>query len=161
MSASPPRPRPRWAATRPRAGPPRDAIKVCEDALALQAVGCFAIVFEAVPAAVTEAIVGKLEVPVIGIGAGPATAGQVLVFHDLLGITTGRMAKFVKRYADVHERVVRGVGQVRGRVRSRHFPEPDHVYGVEPAELDELRRLPRPGEPDLPRRLGTGSRSRS
>jgi 3-methyl-2-oxobutanoate hydroxymethyltransferase len=118
----------------------RDAIKVCEDALALQAVGCFAIVFEAVPAAVTEAIVEKLEVPTIGIGAGPATAGQVLVFHDLLGITTGRMAKFVKRYADVHDEMVRGVGQYVDEVRSRHFPEPDHVYGVEPAELDELRR---------------------
>jgi len=118
----------------------RDAIKVCEDALALQAVGCFAIVFEAVPAAVTEAIVEKLEVPTIGIGAGPATAGQVLVFHDLLGITTGRMAKFVKRYADVHDEMVRGVSRYVDEVRSRHFPEPDHVYGVEPAELDELRR---------------------
>ena len=78
------------------------AIQLCEDALALQSVGCFAIVFEAVPAAITEAIVEKLDIPTIGIGAGPATAGQVLVFHDLLGITTGRMAKFVKRYADIH-----------------------------------------------------------
>jgi 3-methyl-2-oxobutanoate hydroxymethyltransferase len=118
----------------------RDAIKVCEDALALQAVGCFAIVFEAVPAAVTEAIVEKLEVPVIGIGAGPATAGQVLVFHDLLGITTGRMAKFVKQYADIHETMVAAVESYAGEVRSRHFPEPDHVYSVEPAELDEFRR---------------------
>src|SRR6266487_2764410 len=59
----------------------QSAIRLCEDALALQAVGCFAIVFEAVPAAITEAIVEKLEVPTIGIGAGPATAGQVLVFH--------------------------------------------------------------------------------
>ena len=59
---------------------------------------------------------------------------------DLLGITTGRMAKFVKRYADVHGEMVRGVGQYVDEVRSRHFPEPDHVYGVEPAELDELRR---------------------
>jgi len=116
------------------------AIKLSEDALALQAVGCFAIVFEAVPAAVTEAIVEKLEVPTIGIGAGPATSGQVLVFHDLLGITTGRMAKFVKRYADIHDQMVAGVGRYVEEVRSRHFPEPDHVYGVEPAELDELRR---------------------
>jgi 3-methyl-2-oxobutanoate hydroxymethyltransferase len=116
------------------------AIKLCEDALALQAVGCFAIVFEAVPAAITEAIVEKLEVPTIGIGAGPATAGQVLVFHDLLGITTGRMAKFVKRYADLHEEMVGAVGRYGEEVRSRHFPEPDHVYGVEPAELAEFRR---------------------
>ncbi len=118
----------------------QSAIQLCEDALALQAVGCFAIVFEAVPAAVTEAIVEKLEIPTIGIGAGPATAGQVLVFHDLLGITTGRMAKFVKRYADVHGEMVDGVSRYVDEVRSRHFPEPDHVYGVEPAELAELRR---------------------
>src|SRR3954449_3349970 len=116
------------------------AIQLCEDALALQSVGCFAIVFEAVPAAVTEAIVEKLEIPSIGIGAGPATSGQVLVFHDLLGITTGRMAKFVKRYADIHSEMVGGVRQYVDEVRSRHFPEPDHVYGVEPAELAELRR---------------------
>lgn len=116
------------------------AIKLLEDALALQSVGCFAIVFEAVPAAIAEAIVEKLEVPTIGIGAGPATAGQVLVFHDLLGITTGRMAKFVKRYADVNEAMVEGVRRYAEDVRSRRFPEPDHVYGVEPAELAEFRR---------------------
>ncbi|HYP56346.1 MAG TPA: 3-methyl-2-oxobutanoate hydroxymethyltransferase [Solirubrobacterales bacterium] len=116
------------------------AVKLLEDALALQSVGCFAIVFEAVPAAITEAIVEKLEVPTIGIGAGPATAGQVLVFHDLLGITTGRMAKFVKRYADVNAEMVGGVRRYAEEVRSRRFPEPDHVYGVEPAELAEFRR---------------------
>ncbi len=116
------------------------AIKLCEDALALQSVGCFAIVFEAVPAAVTEAIVERLEVPVIGIGAGPSTAGQVLVFHDLLGITTGRTPKFVKRYADVHGEMVNGVRGYVEEVRSQHFPEAGHVYSVEPAELAELRR---------------------
>ena len=117
----------------------QDAIRLCEEALALQSVGCFAIVFEAVPAAVTEAIVEKLEVPAIGIGAGPATAGQVLVFHDLLGITTGRTAKFVKRYAEVHDVMVDGVRRYTDEVRARHFPEADHVYGVEPAELEQLR----------------------
>ncbi|MEX2108081.1 MAG: 3-methyl-2-oxobutanoate hydroxymethyltransferase [Solirubrobacterales bacterium] len=116
------------------------AIKLCEDALALQSVGCFAIVFEAVPAAITEAIVARLEVPVIGIGAGLAPAGQVLVYHDLLGITTGRTPKFVKRYAEVYEEMVGGVGQYVEEVRARRFPESDHVYGVEPAELEEFRR---------------------
>jgi 3-methyl-2-oxobutanoate hydroxymethyltransferase len=116
------------------------AIKLCEDALALQSVGCFAIVFEAVPAAVTEAIVERLDVPTIGIGAGPSTAGQVLVFHDLLGITTGHTAKFVKRYAEVHETMVGGVRAYAEEVRSGHFPEPEHVYSVEPAELNELQR---------------------
>jgi 3-methyl-2-oxobutanoate hydroxymethyltransferase len=118
----------------------QSAIQLCEDALALQSVGCFAIVFEAVPAAITEAIVDKLEVPTIGIGAGPSTSGQVLVFHDLLGITTGRMAKFVKRYANIHEEMVDAVSRYGDEVRSRHFPEPDHVYSVEPVELDEFRR---------------------
>jgi 3-methyl-2-oxobutanoate hydroxymethyltransferase len=117
----------------------QSAIRLSEEALALEAAGCFAIVFEAVPAAVTEAIVGKLEVPTIGIGAGPATSGQVLVFHDLLGITTGRMAKFVKQYADIHAEMVKGMTQYVKEVRTRHFPEPDHVYGVEPAELTVLR----------------------
>ncbi|MFI5028808.1 MAG: 3-methyl-2-oxobutanoate hydroxymethyltransferase [Solirubrobacterales bacterium] len=118
----------------------QSAIKLFEDALALQSVGCFAIVFEAVPAAVTEAIVEKLEIPTIGIGAGPATAGQVLVYHDLLGITTGRTAKFVKRYAEIHAAMVGGVSRYAEEVRSHRFPEADHVYGVEPAELAELRR---------------------
>jgi len=116
------------------------AIQLLEDTLALQSVGCFAIVFEAVPAAIAEAIVEKLEVPAIGIGAGPATAGQVLVYHDLLGITTGRSPKFVKRYAEIHAAMVEGVGRYAEEVRSRRFPEPDHVYGVEPAELQEFRR---------------------
>jgi 3-methyl-2-oxobutanoate hydroxymethyltransferase len=116
------------------------AIHLCEDALALQSVGCFAIVFEAVPAAIAEAIAEKLEIPTIGIGAGPATAGQVLVFHDLLGITTGRTPKFVKRYADIHGEMVDGVRRYVEEVRTHHFPEPDHVYGVEPAELSEFRR---------------------
>jgi 3-methyl-2-oxobutanoate hydroxymethyltransferase len=116
------------------------AIRLYEDALALQAAGCFSIVIEAVPAAITEAVVEKLEIPTIGIGAGPSTAGQVLVFHDLLGITTGHVAKFVKRYADVHDSMVTAVSQYGDEVRSGHFPEPDHVYSVEPAELAEFRR---------------------
>ena len=118
----------------------QSAIKLSEEALALEAAGCFAIVFEAVPTAVTEAIVERLEVPVIGIGAGPAADGQVLVFHDLLGITTGRMAKFVKQYADIHNQMVAGMNQYVSEVRTAHFPEPDHVYGIEPAELAEFRR---------------------
>jgi 3-methyl-2-oxobutanoate hydroxymethyltransferase len=116
------------------------AIQLLEDALALQSVGCFAIVFEAVPAAIAEAIVEKLEIPAIGIGAGPATAGQVLVYHDLLGITTGRTAKFVKRYAEIHAAMVEGVGRYAEEVRSHRFPEPDHVYAIEPAQLQEFRR---------------------
>jgi 3-methyl-2-oxobutanoate hydroxymethyltransferase len=128
------------------------AVQLLEDALALQSVGCFAIVFEAVPAAITEAIVEKLEIPAIGIGAGPATAGQVLVYHDLLGITTGRTAKFVKRYAEIHAAMVEGVSRYTEEVRTHHFPEADHVYGIEPSELQEFRRY-------LEQKDGLGSRA--
>jgi 3-methyl-2-oxobutanoate hydroxymethyltransferase len=116
------------------------ASKVAEDALALQSVGCFAIVFEAVPAAVAEAMATRLEVPVIGIGAGAATAGQVLVFHDLLGITTGHMAKFVKRYESIHDRMVEGLRAYAQDVRDRSFPGPEHVYAMDPEELAEFHR---------------------
>jgi len=116
------------------------AAKLAEDALALQAVGCFAIVFEAVPAAVTEAVVERLEVPTIGIGAGPATAGQVLVWHDLLGIHRGHTPRFVKRYAELGAAMVDGLSRYAAEVRDGRFPGPEHVYSIEPAELVELRR---------------------
>lgn len=116
------------------------AAKVAEEALALQAVGCFALVFEALPAAVTEALMGRLEIPVIGIGAGPMTDGQVLVFHDLLGIYEGKAPKFVKRYANLRRQMVDGVQRYAADVRARKFPAAEHIYGIEPAELDELRR---------------------
>lgn len=116
------------------------AVKLMEEVLALQSVGCFAVVIEAVPAEIAAAIAARVEVPTIGIGAGPATSGQVLVFHDLLGITTGHMAKFVKRYADVHETMVEAVSNYRDEVRAGTFPGPEHVYAVDQAELEEFHR---------------------
>jgi 3-methyl-2-oxobutanoate hydroxymethyltransferase len=116
------------------------AAKLAEDALALQSVGCFAIVFEAVPAAVTEAVVERLEVPTIGIGAGPATAGQVLVWHDLLGIHRGHTPRFVRRYAELGTAMVDGVREYAEDVRAGRFPGAEHVYAVEPGELAELNR---------------------
>jgi 3-methyl-2-oxobutanoate hydroxymethyltransferase len=113
---------------------------VAEEALALQAAGCFAIVFEAVPAAITEALMPRLEAPVIGIGAGPATDGQVLVFHDLLGIHQGHTPKFVKRYAEIGDGMVAGVRAYAEDVRSRRFPDPEHTYSVDPDELAEFKR---------------------
>jgi len=111
------------------------AAQIAEDAFALQAVGCFAIVFEAVPAAVTEAIMPRMEVPVIGIGAGAATDGQVLVFHDLLGIHTGHTARFVKRYAAVRDAMVAGMSSYVADVRGRRFPDESHTYSIDPEEL--------------------------
>jgi len=111
------------------------ASQIAEDAFALQAVGCFAIVFEAVPAAVCEAIMPSMDVPVIGIGAGSSTDGQVLVFHDLLGIHTGHTARFVKRYAAIHREMVDGVGAYVADVRARRFPDESHAYSIDPEEL--------------------------
>ncbi|HEX3563103.1 MAG TPA: 3-methyl-2-oxobutanoate hydroxymethyltransferase [Solirubrobacterales bacterium] len=117
------------------------AAKLCEEALALQAVGCFAIVFEAVPSAVTEALMPKLDIPVIGIGAGPATDGQVLVLHDLLGVYAGHKPKFVKSFADVRGESLKGVRAYTEEVRARTFPnEEQHTYSIPQEELEELAR---------------------
>jgi 3-methyl-2-oxobutanoate hydroxymethyltransferase len=115
------------------------AVQVARDALALEAAGCFSIVFEAIPAAVAEELTARLEVPVIGIGAGPATDGQVLVFHDLLGIYDGHVPRFAKRYAEVKAEMVAGVAEYAAEVRSRAFPAPEHTYSIDETELESLR----------------------
>jgi 3-methyl-2-oxobutanoate hydroxymethyltransferase len=115
------------------------ALEVARDALALQEAGCFSIVFEAIPAAVAEELVPKLDVPVIGIGAGPATDGQVLVFHDLLGIYDGHVARFVKRYGEVKAQMVAGLAEYAEDVRRRAFPGPEHTYTIDEEELEHFR----------------------
>jgi 3-methyl-2-oxobutanoate hydroxymethyltransferase len=112
---------------------------VLDDALALQEAGCFAIVFEAIPADVTDAIMAYMEVPIIGIGAGSSTDGQVLVLHDLLAIHEGFKPKFVKQYAEIGKAMVEGVRAYADDVRSRAFPGPEHSYGIAPEELDRLK----------------------
>lgn len=77
----------------------------------------------------------RMEIPVIGIGAGGSTDGQVLVFHDLLGINTGHTARFVKQYAGIHDAMVAGVSEYVAEVRSHRFPEASHEYSIDPAEL--------------------------
>jgi 3-methyl-2-oxobutanoate hydroxymethyltransferase len=115
------------------------ALQVARDAVALQEAGCFSIVFEAIPAAVTQEVMEHLEVPVIGIGAGPATDGQVLVFHDLLGIYDGHVARFVKRYAETKAQMVAGVAEYAEDVRRRDFPGPEHTYTIDEEELARFR----------------------
>jgi 3-methyl-2-oxobutanoate hydroxymethyltransferase len=117
------------------------ALEVTRDALALQEAGCFAIVFEAVPSELTAAIMPRIEIPVIGIGAGPDADGQVLVFHDLLGIYDGHAARFVKRYASVREEMVKGVAAYVDDVRERRYPEPEHGYTMAPDEVERLKSL--------------------
>src|SRR3954452_1607839 len=111
------------------------ATRVAHEALALQEAGCFSVVFEAIPSAVAAAVMPKMDALVIGIGAGPSTDGQVLVFHDLLGIREGRGAGFVQRYADILDEMVGGVGAYAEDVRSRRYPGPDHGYSIPDEEL--------------------------
>jgi 3-methyl-2-oxobutanoate hydroxymethyltransferase len=117
------------------------ALDVMHDALALQEAGCFAIVFEAIPSALSEVIMPRMRTAVIGIGAGPATDGQVLVFHDLLGIYDGHAARFVKRYANVREQMIKGVTAFAADVRKRRYPEPEHGYTMAPDEVERLHQL--------------------
>ncbi len=121
------------------------ALAVAHDAVALQDAGCFSIVFEAIPAAVSEVVMELLEVPVIGIGAGPATDGQVLVFHDLLGIYDGHAPRFAKRFGELKAEMVAGVAQYAAEVRSGAFPAPEHTYSIDDDELARLRRGLRAG----------------
>src|SRR5215217_7568021 len=125
------------------------ALEVAHDALALQEAGCFAIVFEAIPSPLTEAIMPRMQIPVLGIGAGPAADGQVLVFHDLLGIYDGHAARFVKRYASVRDEMIKGMSAYADEVRARRYPEEEHGYTMAPDEIARLHELLREqtGEP--------------
>jgi 3-methyl-2-oxobutanoate hydroxymethyltransferase len=112
-----------------------NARRIYDDALRLEEAGCFAIVLEAVPAPVAERITKALTVPTIGIGAGAACDGQVLVWHDLLGLYEGRAPRFVKQYADVAS-VIRGaLDAYVADVRAGTFPEEQHTYSMPDDEL--------------------------
>jgi 3-methyl-2-oxobutanoate hydroxymethyltransferase len=111
------------------------AAQLLDDALALEAAGCFAIVLEAVPAAVAEEVTRRLTVPTIGIGAGAATDGQVLVWHDMLGLYHGQSPRFVKRYADLATAIRDAVATFADEVREHRFPEEVHTYGMSEEEL--------------------------
>jgi 3-methyl-2-oxobutanoate hydroxymethyltransferase len=101
-----------------------------EDARALEAAGCFAIVLEAVPPAVARTVTRALSVPTIGIGAGPDTDGQVLVWHDMLGYYEGRAPRFVRRYADLGAVITEALEHFADDVRSGAFPEQQHTYAM-------------------------------
>ncbi len=112
------------------------AERLYEDALALEAAGCFAIVLEAVPAPVAARVTEALRVPTIGIGAGAACDGQVLVWHDLLGLYAGKSPRFVKRYADLATEAKRALESYVDEVREGRFPEEQHTYAIPDEELD-------------------------
>ena len=108
-----------------------DAAKLLvDDAHALQDAGCFALVLEGVPDALAARITAVLDIPTIGIGAGPDTDGQVLVFHDLLGLGNRPLAKFVREYAQLGPLVTEAIGRFAADVRSGAFPGPDETYAA-------------------------------
>jgi 3-methyl-2-oxobutanoate hydroxymethyltransferase len=111
------------------------AARLYEDALALQAAGCFAIVLEAVPSPVAARITEALDIPTIGIGAGAACDGQVLVWHDLLGLYDGKAPRFVKQYAELAPLMEDAVARYAHEVRDGAFPEERHTYGMTEDEL--------------------------
>jgi 3-methyl-2-oxobutanoate hydroxymethyltransferase len=122
------------------------ARRLLDDALALEDAGCFAVVLEAVPAPVAARVTERLTVPTIGIGAGAACDGQVLVWHDLLGLYEGRAPRFVKRYADLAGEIRRALEAFSSEVRNGRFPEERHTYGMPEEELESFERELRPAQ---------------
>jgi 3-methyl-2-oxobutanoate hydroxymethyltransferase len=114
------------------------AKRLYDDALELQEAGAFAVVLEAVPAPVAERVSQALQVPTIGIGAGAGTDGQVLVWHDMLGMYAGRTPRFVKRYAEIATQIGDAVAEYAEDVRSGAFPEEKHTYGIAAEELAQV-----------------------
>ena len=103
--------------------------RLLEDAAFLAQAGCFALVLECVPATLAARVTAASPIPTIGIGAGPGCDGQVLVFHDLLGLLPGQPPKFVRRYADLGRLATEAVAAYAADVRQRQFPGVEHSYG--------------------------------
>jgi 3-methyl-2-oxobutanoate hydroxymethyltransferase len=129
------------------------ARQLVEDALALEAAGCFALVLEAVPSPVAARVTETLSIPTIGIGAGAGCDGQVLVYHDLLGLYEARAPRFVKRYATLADEIRAALEKYAEDVRTGRFPEEQHGYAMPEEELEAFEnRLAEPVEPDRQRR---------
>ncbi len=117
--------------------------RILEDARLLQRAGCFSFVLEGIPYDLAQEVTASLDVPTIGIGAGPHCDGQVLVFHDMLGIENELAPKFVKRYAELNDAMIEAIREFRREVIDGEFPDLDHSYGV-----DSARRAPHAGSDD-------------
>ena len=108
----------------------KQAARIASDAKELEQAGAFSIVLEGVPSNLATRVTKALRIPTIGIGAGPVTDGQVLVFHDMLGLTTGKAPKFVKRYANLAEEITLAVQRYEQEVGDGTFPGPEHSYSA-------------------------------
>ena len=116
---------------------PAAAARILADARALQDAGAFSLVLEGVPSDLAREVTASLRIPTIGSGAGPHCDGQVLVIHDLLGLTTGRTAKFVKKYANLAEEVAKAAQQFAREVADGQFPGVEHSYDGHGASLSQ------------------------
>jgi 3-methyl-2-oxobutanoate hydroxymethyltransferase len=123
------------------------ALRLLHDAHAAEAAGAFLLVLEAVPAPVAERITRELRIPTIGIGAGAGCDGQVLVFHDLLGLGEGPLPRFVEQYAALGDEAVQAVTRYADDVRERRFPQERHTYAISEEELEHFQRLVEAGSP--------------
>jgi 3-methyl-2-oxobutanoate hydroxymethyltransferase len=117
------------------------AKKMIDDAIALDEAGAYAIVLEAIPAGLAEIITEKVSVPTIGIGAGSSCDGQVLVFHDMLGMYKKFTPKFVKVYADVYSQSVKALSEYSSEVKEGSFPGKEHSFKIKEETLDQLKSL--------------------
>ncbi len=126
-----------------------DAVTLLEQAQALELAGAVALVLEAIPPEVAAAVTATLTIPTIGIGAGPLVDGQVLVWHDVLGLTEGRLPRFAKPYAALHRTIVDAIQAFAADVREGAYPAPEHSYAMSPQEQEAFqlarRRLPQTG----------------
>jgi 3-methyl-2-oxobutanoate hydroxymethyltransferase len=136
------------------------AQRLVEDAVALEEAGCFAVVLEAVPAPVAAEVTRRLTVPTIGIGAGPDCDGQVLVYHDLLGLSEGHLPRFVKRYASLSREIRDALESYAEDVRSGKFPEEQHAYEMPFEELEAFERIIESPSSSKPSAQATKSSSR-
>ena len=119
------------------------AQRLVDEARALERAGCFAIVLEAMPAVVAARITEAVAIPTIGIGAGASCSGQVLVWHDLLGLLPGPAARFVRQYADIGAAIGAALLAYADDVRAGRFPADEHTYGMPEAERELFERRPR------------------
>ena len=118
-----------------------EARKVIQDAVNLEKAGVFAVILECIPMEVAGIITEKLKVPTIGIGAGPRCDGQILVFHDLVGYSSGYLPKFVKKYADLHGIISQAVGKYKEDVQKGVFPDDEHSYHLKPEAARLLKKI--------------------
>jgi 3-methyl-2-oxobutanoate hydroxymethyltransferase len=133
-----------------------NARRLVDDAISLERAGCFAVVLEAIPEAVAARITSILRIPTIGIGAGVSCDGQVLVWHDLLGLSAGHVPQFVKQYAQIGDQILMALRTYVAEVRGGTFPEPRHTYGMPKAELELFESQAYPAAASSPVSEGKG-----